>query len=1575
LKDNRAGKQGSTTTTEDDDGSTSQGRKTWLHRVDATILLIGAVVSLAAYFIVKDWEVRSQETHFVRLAEARCSSVEIELVHYVHALRFVRRFFDGSQLVESDEFAEFVAPVLVDHPEIRTLGWAPRINDADRAAFERTLQADRANNTRITDSCFLKTSTVTPRREEYYPVLYSYPPAGWTTGCDLLSVPAREEAIKRARDEGGSAITEKIALGPEKADGVIIFEPIYTNGLPITTIEERRTAIRGVAMCAVRINDIIRGVLWHLEPVGIDIAVLDASASGDKQLLYQYWSRRRDTSATPIVADDEPDLRYVASFSMAGRTWELRCTASPEYKATHALWAQWAALLGGLCLTMLLAMYLRSRQRRSALIEALVEQRTGQLRESEEKFRNLASSLPEVIFETDIDGRILYVNENAYDKFGYSKDDFDRGLFPSDMLIPEDRKNAGEAIQRILLGKDIGSHEYTALCKDGSTFPIITRSRPIIQDGKPIGLRGIIFDITERKQMEDSLRERKELLSKSQEIAHVGSWSLDLKNNVLTWSDETYRIFGLKPKEFGATYEAFIQAVHPEDRELVAQKYETALKDKQPYEVVHRVLRPDGTVRIVHEKSENIADESGEVLYSLGMVHDITERIQDQVTLQEREQKISSIFTAAPIGIGLAVDRVLTEVNYRFCEMLGYTAKELIGQNAQTLYVTKEEYESVGTEKYAQIQKYGTGTVETQFKRKDGRIIDVILSSTPLDPMDLSKGVTFTAMDITGRKKAEEGLKNSEEKFRRIAERTFDIIMSADLDGLLAYVSPSITRILGYKPDELIGRNLIEFIPESEISNVVRQLKTLAAGEFLKAESSMMIRKDGTHAYVEVNAVPIIEDDKVTSSQAIIRDITERKRAEKALIKSEQKARAAFNQTFQLMGVLELDGTLLEANQTALEFAGIEEKDVLGRPLWETIWWSHSTELQDKLRDAVKKTSNGQFMRFEVSLLAYDGTLHYVDFSLKPVKDESDKVKYLVAEGHDITERKLADEALRASEEYTRLIFESVEVGIVLIDAETYTVIDANPVAVMMIGRPKSDIIGKVYHNFICPSEEGQRPITDLGQAPDNSECVLMTADGANLPILKTVISITMEGRKCLLESFVDISARVEAEEALRSSKEFSENLIETANAIVLTMDIKANITSLNSYLEKLTGYDRKEVLGKNWFNIFIPERERRHIPEVFKNVLAQMSEVSANENAIVCKNGVERIISWKNTVLKDNNDEASGVLSIGVDVTESRRAENMLRSMVLGTSTTTGEKFFQSLIEHLVEGLGVRGALVGELEESPQRTVKTLAFLDKGKQRKNIQYDLSGTPCEEVVLGCTSICFSDVRAQFPRNHILASLGIHTYVGAPMIGSSGDVLGVLAVLHDKSIADDLAIHVKSLLAVFAARAVAEIERLRSEGKLMTAKEKLQQESESLVEKNIALNQILEHIGQDMAKFREELATSTENLLMPIVEKLKKSKGHLPLKEVDHLEDAIKSILGKEIDVFRKNLTHLTGRELEICKMIRDGYSSKDIADTLFISLETVHKHRESIRRKLQIKHAHINLAAYLKSRPWPFASA
>ncbi|MEW6586497.1 MAG: ATP-binding protein, partial [Nitrospirota bacterium] len=126
----------------------------------------------------------------------------------------------------------------------------------------------------------------------------------------------------------------------------------------------------------------------------------------------------------------------------------------------------------------------------------------------------------------------------------------------------------------------------------------------------------------------ESLVESEQRLSRSQEIAHLGSWELDLINNHLYWSDETYRIFGLQPQEFGATYEAFLEIVHPDDRTAVDAAYSGSLREgRDTYEIEHRVIRNStGEVRCVHEKCEHHRDESGTIIRSIGMVHDITER-------------------------------------------------------------------------------------------------------------------------------------------------------------------------------------------------------------------------------------------------------------------------------------------------------------------------------------------------------------------------------------------------------------------------------------------------------------------------------------------------------------------------------------------------------------------------------------------------------------------------------------------------------------------------------------------------------------------------------------------------------------------------------------------------------------------------------------------------------------------------------------------------------------------------------------------------------------------------------------
>ncbi len=138
-----------------------------------------------------------------------------------------------------------------------------------------------------------------------------------------------------------------------------------------------------------------------------------------------------------------------------------------------------------------------------------------------------------------------------------------------------------------------------------------------------------------------------------------------------------------------------------------------------------------------------------------GFVQDITERKKSETEIRKRESELSSIFRAAPVGIGVVVDRVITRVNNKFCEMTGYEKDELTGQSVAMVYVDNETFVKVGEEKYKQIKESGTGTVETKFRRKDGTIIDVILSSTPIDQEDLSKGVTFTVLDITARKNAE----------------------------------------------------------------------------------------------------------------------------------------------------------------------------------------------------------------------------------------------------------------------------------------------------------------------------------------------------------------------------------------------------------------------------------------------------------------------------------------------------------------------------------------------------------------------------------------------------------------------------------------------------------------------------------------------------------------------------------------------------------------------------------------------------------------------------------------------------
>ena len=253
--------------------------------------------------------------------------------------------------------------------------------------------------------------------------------------------------------------------------------------------------------------------------------------------------------------------------------------------------------------------------------------------------------------------------------------------------------------------------------------------------------------------------------------------------------------------------------------------------------------------------------------------------------LAERESTLNSIFRAAPVGIGMVKDRVFTQINDRISEMLGYSQKELLGKGARMVYPTDEDFEFVGREKYRQITDKGTGTVETRWLHKDGRILDILLSSTPLNVGDWSQGVTFTALDITERKTAERALKKSEEKFRNIFENFKDVYFETTLDGTIKNTSPSGADFSGYPIPELIGKGVdILYFDPRDCENLMMALKTRGR---VRDYEVLFQKRTGEPYDVSINADLSLDEEGIPDGlTGTIRDITQQKRMKEQLQRS-----------------------------------------------------------------------------------------------------------------------------------------------------------------------------------------------------------------------------------------------------------------------------------------------------------------------------------------------------------------------------------------------------------------------------------------------------------------------------------------------------------------------------------------------------------------------------------------------------------------------------------------------------------------------------------------------------------------
>lgn len=266
---------------------------------------------------------------------------------------------------------------------------------------------------------------------------------------------------------------------------------------------------------------------------------------------------------------------------------------------------------------------------------------------SENKIDITLLSIGDAVISTDSDGYIKFMNPVAESLTGWKlKEAYNKSSSVVFNIVNEEtRKKVESPIARVIsTGKIAGLANHTILIrKDGKEIPIDDSGAPIKDEkGNIVGVVLVFRDISERKKAESLLLKSEASLKRSQEIAHLGNWELDLRTNILTWSDEIYKIFGLLPQEFEATYDAFLQMVHPEDREQVNKAYADSItENKDTYEVEHRIIRKNsGEIRYVHEKCFHLRNEIGRIIISMGMVHDITERKIAELALKESEQQI-----------------------------------------------------------------------------------------------------------------------------------------------------------------------------------------------------------------------------------------------------------------------------------------------------------------------------------------------------------------------------------------------------------------------------------------------------------------------------------------------------------------------------------------------------------------------------------------------------------------------------------------------------------------------------------------------------------------------------------------------------------------------------------------------------------------------------------------------------------------------------------------------------------------------------------------------------------------------
>jgi PAS domain S-box-containing protein len=781
----------------------------------------------------------------------------------------------------------------------------------------------------------------------------------------------------------------------------------------------------------------------------------------------------------------------------------------------------------------------------------------------------------------------------------------------------------------------------------------------------------------QRKHTETALQEQTQRLAHAQALAHLGSWDWEIGSGRMGWSDEQFRIFGYEPGAVAVTHETFLAALLPEDHDRVLAAMNAALVDHAPFDLEFRIVRPSGEVRGLHARGEVHRDATGHPTGMDGTTLDITERKQVEDALRASEKRWQLAVRGSTDGIwdwNIRTGDVFFSTRWK--EMRGYEDHELA--NALDEWRSRihpddldRVLQSLDTYLAKQIAEF---CLEYRVQRKDDSymwVLDRGVAQWADDGTPLR--MAGSESDITERKRAEEALRESEARSRSIVETALDAVIAIDKEGRIIGWNPQAEATFGYSTQEAMGCGLSEtIIPvqfrQAHAAGIQRVFQNGENPTMKRRLEFSALHRDGHEFPVEF-AIALTHVGGQPVLSAFVRDITERKRAEETLRRSEERYHT-LAQTSPV-GIFRTDreGSYLYVNKRWCEIAGLSHEKALNHG------WADATHPEDRQHviDEWRRTlTQEEMFSSEYRFQRGDDMATWVLCQAVTEKDSHGETIGYVGTITDITERKWAEQTLRQRERDLRTVLDALPVGVWFTDA-TGKVRLTNPAGrriwagVQQVGLEGAEGHPGWWENVSSSGEPHRwalaRALTK-GEGTLNEELTIQCLDGTSKVIINSAVPLFEENGQVSGAIIVnqDITERKALEKDRAQTQAFLQSILENIPHIITVKDAKTlTIVQMNRAAEQVLGLDRHVLADKTLYDC-LPEGEANALWATDMDALQRRTLVEMPEHVVKRKGERDRIFRTKKVPILDTEGEPQYILTISEDITERTTAEAAVR-------------------------------------------------------------------------------------------------------------------------------------------------------------------------------------------------------------------------------------------------------------------------------------------------------------------------